>query len=110
VIIGKEGPCRPSWNQVEMAQDATTRLDTLREKGGNRVSAWPRSHGEIQSYVCDAGVAAHYSAAHFCVIQTCATKNPFEFGRELGIGELVDRNSEVAEVEEVVRSGRKLCF
>jgi len=35
-------------------------------------------------------------------------KNPFEFGRELGIGELVDRNSEVAEVEEVIRSGRKL--
>jgi len=35
-------------------------------------------------------------------------KNPFEFGRESGIGELVDRNSEVAEVEEVIRSGRKL--
>jgi len=35
-------------------------------------------------------------------------KNPFEFGRELGIGELVDRNSEVAEVEEVIKSGRKL--
>ena len=55
-------------------------------------------------------VCADYSAAHFCVIQTCATKNPFEFGRELGIGELVDRNSEVAEVEEVIRTGRKLCF
>jgi len=25
-------------------------------------------------------------------------KNPFDFGRELGIGELVDRDSEVAEV------------
>src|ERR1035438_7557408 len=35
-------------------------------------------------------------------------KNPFEFGRELGIGELVDRENEVAEVEEVIRSGRKL--
>jgi hypothetical protein len=35
-------------------------------------------------------------------------KNPFEFGRELGIGELVDRHSEVAEVEDVIRSGRKL--
>jgi hypothetical protein len=34
-------------------------------------------------------------------------KNPFEFGRELGIGELVDPNSEVGEVEEVIRSGRK---
>src|SRR5258708_35907683 len=50
----------------------------------------------------------HYCVAHFCVIQLCAMKNPFEFGRELGIGELVDRNSEVAEVEEVIRSGRKL--
>jgi len=35
-------------------------------------------------------------------------RNPFEFGRELGIGELVDREVEVAEVEEVIRSGRKL--
>ncbi|MGA1983743.1 MAG: AAA family ATPase [Acidobacteriaceae bacterium] len=35
-------------------------------------------------------------------------KNPFEFGRELGIGELVDREAEVAEVEEVIRSGRKV--
>jgi AAA+ ATPase superfamily predicted ATPase len=34
--------------------------------------------------------------------------NPFGFGREFGIGELVDRNGEVAEVEEVIRSGRKL--
>jgi hypothetical protein len=34
--------------------------------------------------------------------------NPFEFGRELGIGELVDGNNEVAEVKEVIRSGRKL--
>jgi hypothetical protein len=37
-------------------------------------------------------------------------KNPFEFGRELGIGELVDPNSEVGEVEEVIRSGRKLIL
>ncbi len=35
-------------------------------------------------------------------------KNPFEFGRELGVGELVDRESEVAEVEEVIKTGRKL--
>jgi hypothetical protein len=51
--------------------------------------------------------AAHYCVTHFCVIQICAMKNPFEFGRELGIGELVDPNSEVGEVEEVIRSGRK---
>ena len=53
-------------------------------------------------------VAALYCVAHFCVILICAMKNPFEFGRELGIGELVDRENEVAEVEEVIRSGRKL--
>jgi uncharacterized protein len=35
-------------------------------------------------------------------------RNPFEFGRELGIEELVDRIDEVAEVEDVIRSGRKL--
>jgi hypothetical protein len=35
-------------------------------------------------------------------------RNPFEFGRELGISELVDREIEVAEVEEVIRNGRKL--
>ena len=35
-------------------------------------------------------------------------RNPFEFGRELGFSELVDREIEVAEVEEVIRSGRKL--
>jgi hypothetical protein len=35
-------------------------------------------------------------------------RNPFEFGRELGIGELVDRQAEVAEVERAIRDGRKL--
>src|SRR5665213_2455604 len=51
---------------------------------------------------------ALYCVAQLCVIQICAMKNPFEFGRELGIGELVDRENELAEVEEVIRSGRKL--
>jgi hypothetical protein len=36
--------------------------------------------------------------AQLCVIYCCAMKNPFEFGRELGVGELVDRDAEVAEV------------
>jgi hypothetical protein len=36
--------------------------------------------------------------AQMCVIQKDAMKNPFEFGRELGIEELVDRETEVASV------------
>jgi AAA+ ATPase superfamily predicted ATPase len=35
-------------------------------------------------------------------------RNPFEFGRELGIGELVDREREVESVLEAIREGRKL--
>jgi hypothetical protein len=51
---------------------------------------------------------ALYCVTQFSVIQMCAMRNPFEFGRELGIDELVDREVEVAEVEEVIRNGRKL--
>ena len=47
-------------------------------------------------------IAALYCVAQLCVIQTSAMRNPFEFGRELGIRELVDREIEVAEVEEVI--------
>src|SRR5277367_6307924 len=35
-------------------------------------------------------------------------KNPFEFGRELGASELVDREDEVAAVIQAVREGNKL--
>jgi uncharacterized protein len=35
-------------------------------------------------------------------------RNPFEYGRELGIGELVDREAEVASVLETIRESRKL--
>jgi AAA+ ATPase superfamily predicted ATPase len=35
-------------------------------------------------------------------------ENPFEFGRELGADELVDRQEEVAEVVRVIRGGEKL--
>jgi AAA+ ATPase superfamily predicted ATPase len=35
-------------------------------------------------------------------------KNPFEFGRELGADELVDRQEEVAEVIRVIKGGEKL--
>jgi hypothetical protein len=35
-------------------------------------------------------------------------KNPFEFGRELGTDELVDRDAEVAEVIRTIRDGSKL--
>ena len=35
-------------------------------------------------------------------------KNPFQFGRELGLGSLVDRKSEVAAVERTIREGNKL--
>jgi hypothetical protein len=34
--------------------------------------------------------------------------NPFEFGRELGTGELVDREDEIAEVVSTIRKGGKL--
>jgi len=34
--------------------------------------------------------------------------NPFEFGRELGISELVDREDEIAEVVSTIRNGGKL--
>jgi AAA+ ATPase superfamily predicted ATPase len=35
-------------------------------------------------------------------------ENPFEFGRELGADELVDRQDEIAEVVRVIRGGEKL--
>jgi hypothetical protein len=35
-------------------------------------------------------------------------ENPFQFGRELGIQELVDRQEEVAEVQRTIRQGGKL--
>jgi len=35
-------------------------------------------------------------------------RNPFQFGRELGLGDLVDRQAELASVEETVREGGKL--
>lgn len=38
----------------------------------------------------------------------CVMKNPFEFGRELGVDELVDRDVEMAEVIRTIRNGNKL--
>ncbi len=35
-------------------------------------------------------------------------KNPFEFGRELGVDEIVDRDAEVAEVVGTIEQGGKL--
>src|ERR1700753_3900286 len=35
-------------------------------------------------------------------------RNPFQFGRELGIGSLVDRKKELAAVEQAIRDGNKL--
>jgi energy-coupling factor transporter ATP-binding protein EcfA2 len=43
-----------------------------------------------------------------CVIVFKGMKNPFQFGRELGLGSLVDRKSEVAAVERTIREGNKL--
>jgi hypothetical protein len=43
-----------------------------------------------------------------CVIQLCVMDNPFEFGRELGTNELVDRQDDVAAVIETIRRGAKL--
>jgi hypothetical protein len=49
---------------------------------------------------------AHIRMAQMCVIQKYAMKNPFEFGRELGMEELVDRETEVASVLNAIRDGR----
>ncbi len=43
-----------------------------------------------------------------CVIQLCVMDNPFEFGRELGTDELVDRQEEVAAVIDTIRLSAKL--
>jgi uncharacterized protein len=50
----------------------------------------------------------HTCITHVCVIQLCVMDNPFEFGRELGTNELVDRQDEVAAVIETIRQGAKL--
>src|SRR5947209_3147889 len=42
------------------------------------------------------------------MIQLSAMENPFQFGRELGAGELVDREEEIAEVARTIRQGGKL--
>lgn len=47
---------------------------------------------------------------HFCVIQKCVMNNPFEFGRELGTEELVDRADEVAAVVQTIRQLRASSF
>ena len=43
-----------------------------------------------------------------CVIQFCVMKNPFEYGRELGTDELVDRQDEIRTVTQTIRQGGKL--
>ena len=42
------------------------------------------------------------------MIQISAMDNPFQFGRELGADELVDREGEIAEVAATIRQGGKL--
>ncbi|CAN5445668.1 ATP-binding protein [soil metagenome] len=50
--------------------------------------------------------------AHFCVLQICAMllgmENPFEFGRELGSEELVNRTEEIETVRQTIESSGKL--
>lgn len=50
--------------------------------------------------------------AQFCVLQICATiilmENPFEFGRELGSDELVNRTEEIEIVRQTIENGGKL--
>jgi energy-coupling factor transporter ATP-binding protein EcfA2 len=48
------------------------------------------------------------SVTPLCVISSSVMRIPFEFGRELGITELVDREAEVDSVIETIRDGRKL--
>ena len=50
----------------------------------------------------------HKCAILLCVILFSAIKNPFEFGRELGVEEIVDRDAEVAEVVQTIDNGGKL--
>ena len=42
------------------------------------------------------------------MIDFCFMRNPFQFGRELGIDSLVDRKEEVAAVKRAIRDGNKL--
>jgi uncharacterized protein len=49
-----------------------------------------------------------YCVTQMCVIQLSAMDNPFEFGRELGTHELVDRQAEVGAVMDTIRQGTKL--
>jgi hypothetical protein len=42
------------------------------------------------------------------MILSSDARNPFEFGRELGLGSLVDRTEELATVEQTIREGGKL--
>jgi AAA+ ATPase superfamily predicted ATPase len=50
----------------------------------------------------------HIGVTQTCVIQLRVMINPFEYGRELGTDELVDRQEEVAEVVETIQQGGKL--
>ncbi len=50
----------------------------------------------------------HILASRICVIQICVMDNPFEFGRELGTDELVDRQAEVSAVIDTIRQSTKL--
>ncbi len=43
-----------------------------------------------------------------CMIQISAMENPFQFGRELGADELVDRDDEIDQVSATIRDGGKL--
>lgn len=47
-------------------------------------------------------------AIHKCVIPLSVMNNPFEFGRELGVDEIVDRDAEVTEVVQTIHQGGKL--
>jgi uncharacterized protein len=58
--------------------------------------------------LCRDGAITHNCVTHFCVIQISVMDNPFEFGRELGTDELVDRQAEVIAVIETLRQGTKL--
>ncbi|MBS1794615.1 MAG: ATP-binding protein [Acidobacteria bacterium] len=50
--------------------------------------------------------------AQFCAVQFCTMmldmENPFEFGRELGSNELVNRVEELALIKQTINSGGKL--
>ena len=82
----------------------SNRVPAVLRRHSRRVKDKPTGLRRLNCPTC----MAHLCAVHICLILLCAMKNPFEFGRELGVDEIVDRDAEVAEVVETIEQGGKL--